>query len=61
LLTEQGIAYRTLIQGRDFGHADPKRWVSLLCISVLAAGAAFVLKWAWKKERQFPAPAGSNL
>jgi RNA polymerase sigma factor (sigma-70 family) len=61
LLAEQRIAYRTLIQGRDFGFRGPSRWVSLLCISVLAAGAAFVLKWAWKKERRVPAPAGSSL
>jgi hypothetical protein len=61
LLKEQGIKCPTCVQGRDSGHADPKRWVSLLCISVLAAGAAFVLTWAWKKERWFPAPAGSSL
>ena len=57
-LAEQGTAYRTSIQGRDFGHADPKKWVSLLCISVLSAGAVIILWWAWKKERRFPAPAG---
>jgi RNA polymerase sigma factor (sigma-70 family) len=61
LLAERGLAYKTIVQGRDFGHADPKRWVSLLCISVLAAGAAFVLRRAWKKERRFPAPAGSSV
>jgi len=51
LLAEQGIAYRTSIQGRDFGFRGPSRWLSLLCISVLAVGAAFILRWAWKKER----------
>jgi len=61
LLAEQGIAYRTLIQGRDFGFREPSRWVSLLCIFVLAAGTAFVLRWAWKKERRFPAPAESHV
>jgi RNA polymerase sigma factor (sigma-70 family) len=61
LLAEKGIACRTFVQGRDFGHADPKRWVSLLWISVLTAGAVFVLRWSWKKERQFPAPSASRV
>ena len=61
LLKEQGIANRTLIQGRDFGFRGPSRWMSLLCISVLAAGAAFVLWWAWKKERRLPAQAGAGF
>ena len=59
LLAQQGIAYRTEILSRvfDFRFRGPSRWVSLLCISVLAAGAAFVLRWAWRRERPFPAPA----
>ncbi|MGA3145687.1 MAG: RNA polymerase sigma factor [Verrucomicrobiota bacterium] len=61
LLAEQKIAYRTFIQGRDFGFRGPGRWMSLLCISVLSAGAVFVLWWAWKKERRFPAPAESHV
>ena len=61
LLAEKGIACPTWIQGRDFGFRTPNRWVSLLCISVLAAGAAFVLRRAWKKERRFPAPAESRV
>ena len=60
LLVEQGIACPTWIQGRDFGFRTPNRWVSLLCISVLAAGSAFVLRWAWKKERRFSAPVESS-
>jgi hypothetical protein len=59
LLAEKGMACPTWVQGRDFGFGLPNRWVSLLCISILAAGAAFVLRWAWKKERRFPAPAES--
>jgi len=61
LLAEQGKTCRTLIQGRDFGFGPPNRWVSLMCISVLAAGAAFVLRWAWKKERRFLAPTESRV
>jgi hypothetical protein len=60
LLAEQGIAYRTLIQGRDFGYAAPKRWVSLLCISLLVAGAAFMLRWAWKKGALISATTGAG-
>ena len=59
LLAEKGMACPTWVQGRDFGFGLPNRWVSLLGISILAAGAAFVLRWAWKKERRFPAPAES--
>jgi RNA polymerase sigma factor (sigma-70 family) len=61
LLAEKGMACPTWVQGRDFGFGLPNRWVSLLCISILAAGAAFVLRWAWKKERRFPAPAASRV
>jgi len=61
LLTEQKIAFRTLIQGRDFGHADPKRSVSLGSILALAAGAVLVLWRSWKKDRRLPAPAGASL
>lgn len=59
LLTKQGVTCRTYIQGRDFGHADPKRWVSLLWIFVLTAGAVFILWWAWQKGRPLSAPAAS--
>jgi RNA polymerase sigma factor (sigma-70 family) len=61
LLAEQGIACPTWIQGRDFGFGLPNRWFSLLCISALAAGAVFVLRWAWKKECPLPVPAESRV
>jgi ribosome-associated translation inhibitor RaiA len=57
LLAENKIPYNTAIQGRDFGYRQPKRWLLLSCSFILTAGAAFVLRWAWKKERRFPAPA----
>jgi RNA polymerase sigma factor (sigma-70 family) len=60
LLAEQGIACPTWIQGRDFGFRTPNRWVSLLCISVLIAGAAFVLRWAVKKNRTLANPSFEN-
>jgi hypothetical protein len=49
LLAEQGIAYKTLVQGQDFGYAWPKRWVSLLSIFILTAGAARLLWWVSPK------------
>jgi RNA polymerase sigma factor (sigma-70 family) len=59
LLAEKGIAYKTYVQGRYFGCGVPSRRVSLLCISILTAGAVILLRWARKKERKFPAPARS--
>jgi RNA polymerase sigma factor (sigma-70 family) len=61
LLAEQGITYRTLIQGRDFGFAMPGRLVSLLCISVLAAGAFLILRWVVRKNETFLVPASSQV
>ncbi len=49
LLAEKGIAHKTLVQGRDFGYAGPKRWISLLCIFILTAGAARFLWWVSPK------------
>jgi hypothetical protein len=50
LLAEKGIAYRTHVQGRDFGFAMPRRGVSLLCIFILTVGAVLILRWAWKNQ-----------
>lgn len=61
LLAENRILHKTYVQGRDFGFRGPTRRFSLLCIPLLAAGAAFVLRWAWKKEHPLPALAGSSL
>jgi hypothetical protein len=61
VLAENKISYKTYVQGRDFGFGPQNRWVSLLCISVLTAGAGFVLRWAWKKERRVPVPAESRV
>jgi RNA polymerase sigma factor (sigma-70 family) len=61
LLAENKIPYNTAIQGRDFGYRQPDRWLLLSCSFILIAGAILVLWWAWKKERWFPAPAGSRI
>ena len=50
LLAEQGIACGTCIQGRDFLWRGPDRWQALLGGLVLAAGAVFVLRRAWKPQ-----------
>jgi hypothetical protein len=61
LLADNKIAYKTWVQGRDFGFRGPSLWLSLLVISVLLTGAVFILRWAWKKERRFPTPAESRV
>ncbi len=47
-LRDQGIPFRTISQGRDFGHADLKPVVSLVCILILLSGSALLLAWAAK-------------
>ena len=49
LLAEKRIVYKTFVQGRDFGYTWPRRWVSLLCIFILAAGAVRLLWWVSPK------------
>ena len=61
LLSENKIAHETSIQGRDFGYRQPNSWLLLSCSFILTAGAILVLWWAWKKERQVPAPAESRV
>jgi hypothetical protein len=41
LLADNKIAYKTWVQGRDFGFRGPSLWLSLLVISVLLTGAVF--------------------
>ncbi len=43
VLRTKGIAWSTLVQGRDFGYADPGRVVSACCICLFLAAAAFLL------------------
>ena len=43
ILAENGIHYRTLVQGRDFGYGSPKQGVALLIISLLVGGAGIIL------------------
>ena len=61
LLAEKGIAYKTHVQGRDFGYATPRRGVSLLCIFILTAGAVLILRWAWKNQAASRAPTRSLM
>jgi hypothetical protein len=61
LLAENKISYKTYVQGRDFGFRGPGRWLSLSCSFILTAGAVFLLRRAWKKERRFSAPAESRV
>ena len=60
LLAVNRISHKTYVQGRDFGFRGPTRRFSLLCIPLLAAGAAFVLRWAWKKKHEFPPVVASS-
>jgi RNA polymerase sigma factor (sigma-70 family) len=57
VLAENNLAYKTFIQGRDFGHRDPSPWLLWSCIIILPAGAAFLLWRAWKKDSRVPALA----
>jgi len=61
LLSEKGIAYRTLIQGRDFGFAMPGRFASLMCISVLGGGAFLILRWVVRRNETLLLPASSQV
>ncbi len=48
LLAENVIPYRTLVQGRDFGYADPKPWLSAVLMIILILGAVLLLGAATK-------------
>lgn len=47
-LHDQGIAFRTISQGRDFGYADLKPAFSFVCILTLIGAAVVLLAWAAK-------------
>jgi RNA polymerase sigma factor (sigma-70 family) len=59
LLAENNISHTTRVQGRDFGYRKPGRGMLLLCISVLAAGATYLL-WRVVKESRTPAVPGES-
>jgi RNA polymerase sigma factor (sigma-70 family) len=61
LLAENTISYRTVVQGRDFGHREPNRWMVLLCICVLTVSATFLLWRVVKKNRTLTTQAGSRV
>lgn len=50
LLTESKVAFNTIVQGRDFGYASPRRWLTAPAIVLLATGAVFLLWWAFKRN-----------
>jgi RNA polymerase sigma factor (sigma-70 family) len=60
LLAENRISYKTLVQGRDFGHRDPSKWMSMLCIFVLSAGATYLLWRVVKANRTLGAASGTR-
>jgi hypothetical protein len=51
LLDENKLPYRTMVQGRDFGHRDPSPWILWPGIVLLPIGAVFILRRAWRKDR----------
>ncbi len=55
-LEENAIPYRVIVQGRDFGHADPTPMFSLVCIIVLWTAAAVLLWWSAQGTRRWPRP-----
>ena len=61
LLADHQIAYKTYVQGRDFGHRDPSPWILWTGIILLPIGAGFLLKRAWKKDSGAPTLVQSNL
>src|ERR1039458_5445413 len=54
LLAENKLAYKTYVQGRDFGHRDPSPWILWPCIILLPIGAVFLLRRPWKKDTRLP-------
>ena len=61
LLAENKLAYKTYVQGRDFGHRDPSQRILWPAIVLLPVGAVFLLWRAWKKDSGLPASGRSNL
>lgn len=59
LLAENQISYRTMVQGRDFGYRDPSKWMLLLGIFILPAGAIYLL-WRVVKETRTPPPSAES-
>jgi len=60
LLAEQKLAYKTYVQGRDFGYRSPSPWILWSGIILLPIGAAFLMKQAWKKDPGLPTSGQSS-
>ena len=54
LLAEHGIAFKTYVQGRDFGYRDPSPWILWPCIILLPIGAGLLVRRAWKPSSESP-------
>jgi RNA polymerase sigma factor (sigma-70 family) len=49
ILAENGIEYRTFVQGRDFGYGSPRQGVALFTLFLLVGGAGILL---WQVSRK---------
>lgn len=61
VLAENKLAYKTYVQGRDFGYRDPSPWILWPCIILLPIGAVFLLRRAWKKDSGLLTSVESSL
>lgn len=57
VLADNKLAYKTYVQGRDFGYRDPSPWILWPCIILLPTGAVFLLRRAWRKGSGMPISA----
>ncbi len=60
LLAENQLAYKTYVQGRDFGYRDPSPWILWPCIILLPIGAGWLLRRVWKKDASLPGAVAAN-
>ena len=60
LLTENKLAYKTYVQGRDFGYRDPSPWILWPFIILLPPGAGLLLRRVWKKDSGLPASVAAS-
>jgi RNA polymerase sigma factor (sigma-70 family) len=61
LLAENKIAYKTAVQGRDFGYNIKAGWLMLSCSFILMAGGVMILWRMARKKRTLPSSAESRV
>jgi RNA polymerase sigma factor (sigma-70 family) len=61
LLGENKISYSTMVQGRDFGHRGPGKWMCFAGIFILTTGAIYLLWRVVKEYKTLAAPAVSHV